>query len=699
MKNNILNKILAVLTVIIIVFCFSTTVAFAESAGSIATDTTVGEDIKQGVKTEYDNIQVNNQNKIGTEVYLTNDTESVLVSVPKKVIVSGVPDTDNLYKGKYKVKVDGDFAGNKTVSVMPDYNVVLKQTGKNDARATITQDKSSFSYQDVIGDNNIGNGVISAKSLTAGSWNGIFNFNINLIEHFVYYSSLEKAVLDANNLTYDNADIKIDDMSNAVAALSISNDNKAYIRLINDANNVQSITLNNDTTLNLNNHTLTFSKECGLLSNNNLDIYNGYVKGSDSNYLIETTNNKLNVNNVNFEQTVSSSLNSTAFIIHSNSTVNNIIESSFNIIGRGNPQKSVVIAAIYPEDSVNNIDNSQFNINVEYCSNSKCLQLQGNASVTNNNFNIVNKEISGYAGAITNSSYSNNKSKIKLKDSTIKIRVDSGKSNGVSTRCDLFVEGVKIDVGILNNAHGMGLGVFGDGDLTINSTAEHPVNIFGSQWGIQTSPLGNTTIHGGVYTSANHTGYIQSHADIYDAQFYIDQSEKYPNKSGCFGLYFGGRETTPGKVVNMYNCIIGNPNKIKQEYNSALCATANWNQNTIHEINLYNCDVYKGSNLFGFSFYNESSQEQKLSEAKFNIYEGTRLFDNNKREITKEQFKKGTEGWKTQKYFKDWSGDTGISKHGLGNGYIYSYCLWDMDNDRFVKHWMTEDTDVYDYRL
>lgn len=82
------------------------TTALAASTGSTANNTSIGQDIAQGAKTEYSTINSNTDTQ--TEVYLTADDSDLIVSVPTTIIVSGTPTTDGKYVGEYSVGVDGD---------------------------------------------------------------------------------------------------------------------------------------------------------------------------------------------------------------------------------------------------------------------------------------------------------------------------------------------------------------------------------------------------------------------------------------------------------------------------------------------------------------------------------------------------------------------------------------------------------------
>jgi len=175
MKNK---KSKAIALILAAIMACSATPAFAASTGSISTDTTVGEDTAQNAKTKY--TETAEEGDVDVDVYLTIDDSGVMVGVPTEIIVSGTPDAQGNYKGEYSVEVEGDFAGNKTLTIAPDASVTLKQTGKNDVAATIAQIKTKFTNADILAKKNTSDGSVTAESLTAGSWSGQFTFNVSL---------------------------------------------------------------------------------------------------------------------------------------------------------------------------------------------------------------------------------------------------------------------------------------------------------------------------------------------------------------------------------------------------------------------------------------------------------------------------------------------------------------------------------------
>lgn len=91
------------------------------------------------------------------------------VSVPKTIQLDG-----SRKSAAYKVTCNGDFPADKKVTVTPDGSFILSSANKADETATVSQDKTEWRYDDTAE----GTGTITAEGLSAGEWNGSFNFNI-----------------------------------------------------------------------------------------------------------------------------------------------------------------------------------------------------------------------------------------------------------------------------------------------------------------------------------------------------------------------------------------------------------------------------------------------------------------------------------------------------------------------------------------
>lgn len=169
------KKVIALCTAAIMAISAVPISAFASSTGSTSANTGIGEDKVQNAKTQYSEIT---DSDTQTAVYLTVDDSDLIVSLPTTVIVSGTPDSSGNYTGNYSVGVKGNMSGSKQVSITPDENVTLAQKGKNNKEAAITQQQTVFTTDD-FKNGTVTNGAITAQGLTAGSWNGKFNFNVS----------------------------------------------------------------------------------------------------------------------------------------------------------------------------------------------------------------------------------------------------------------------------------------------------------------------------------------------------------------------------------------------------------------------------------------------------------------------------------------------------------------------------------------
>ena len=177
MKN--MKNIISLLLVFAICGSLSVSVFAVEPVDSVGSakedifnDTMVGNDSTQGEKSTYTEVSyADNQN---VEVYVTK-ASTYSITIPKTIILDG---STNVATGEYSVKVSGDISGMEIIYVIPNSTFNLKQTGKNDICASITQSKTSWQYANLSVD---AIGLISAENLSAGSWSGSFTFNISRV--------------------------------------------------------------------------------------------------------------------------------------------------------------------------------------------------------------------------------------------------------------------------------------------------------------------------------------------------------------------------------------------------------------------------------------------------------------------------------------------------------------------------------------
>ena len=116
------------------------------------------------------------------------------VTIPKHITLDGATK-----KGTYNISVEGDIAGKETIKVVPEEAVTLSSKDKADVIGTIAQDKTKWSYNEILSNNKIlGNGLIDANKITAGAWNGTFNFNVSLTENSITVTAKNESGEDLN---------------------------------------------------------------------------------------------------------------------------------------------------------------------------------------------------------------------------------------------------------------------------------------------------------------------------------------------------------------------------------------------------------------------------------------------------------------------------------------------------------------------
>ena len=148
------------------------------------------------IETSVCEVTNSNQTDKTTTVYAEIGSE-FKVTIPKKIVLDGATKS-----GTYTVTVEGDIAGLEVINVTPDSAVTLSSKDKADVIGTITQDKLNWTYSEIYTDSKIlANGSISASGITAGAWNGTFNFAIKL-ENNGKYTNSEWSV-EYQDVTFD----------------------------------------------------------------------------------------------------------------------------------------------------------------------------------------------------------------------------------------------------------------------------------------------------------------------------------------------------------------------------------------------------------------------------------------------------------------------------------------------------------------
>ena len=97
------------------------------------------------------------------------------VTIPKKITLGSDKSAE------YAVTVRGSVCAGESVSVIPDSEFTMNETGsrKSSVKGVATQDDTVWNYEQIeAGDAKSGN--VTALGLTAGEWSGSLKFNINL---------------------------------------------------------------------------------------------------------------------------------------------------------------------------------------------------------------------------------------------------------------------------------------------------------------------------------------------------------------------------------------------------------------------------------------------------------------------------------------------------------------------------------------
>ena len=683
-KNKVISLCMAA---IMAVSVFPMTAFASSSVGSTATDTTVGEDTAQGAKTQYSEVGMSDAQ---TKVYLTVEDKDLIASLPTTIIVSGTPTSEGKYVGEYSVGVSGDMSGDKVVTIEPESaNVTLKQKGKNDKSASISQEQTEFNSDDFKNKTRT-NGAVTADSLTAGSWNGTFNFNISYQQvQYSYYSSIELAAKDANNMTTANADVTEDNFDDAVAALLVK-DNKANIKMLKDESNVDNVTLSQDTSINLGTHTVTFAEGKYLTANNNLLIDNGKISTTNSEYAVYTNSqdSSFTMNNVTIKEELSSEI-PTAYMVMSLAQNKQFDKCNFEMTGTGSDKTEAVVLRINGKDRETNstdiINNCKLSQQVDKLRKDNAKNENGTTAYHNDMIVLRHSECI-------------------INDICINQVVNTGtRICGISTASggNLVLNGADISSSATVTQDGCGIMSNGtSGKLEINSTDEHPVTVYGKQWGIETASSTDTAvINGGVYTSTNHTAYFVTSVNATNCTFNIANRDKYDasNLDTAYGFYCGGSvataESTINAVQNFNKCVINNGDTRSQ---SGICLQRNYKYNAPKEVNLTDCELYSG---WRGIYFNSLSGKDYPAVTKVNLYGNTKLYDSKGVLITKQQLADAIAVWKTKEQGSH-SSYPCASTTGLrttANTYIIVGEGWATEKG-VVNAYATEDCGVYDYR-
>ncbi len=94
------------------------------------------------------------------------------IIIPKNIKMSGITK-----KANYTVNVEGEISEVAVINIVPDETIDFVSQASTVISGTITQDKTTWTYDDLDVD---ATGEISAPDLKPGKWEGTFNFNISV---------------------------------------------------------------------------------------------------------------------------------------------------------------------------------------------------------------------------------------------------------------------------------------------------------------------------------------------------------------------------------------------------------------------------------------------------------------------------------------------------------------------------------------
>lgn len=633
-----------------------------------------------------------------TSTLALSENEQYSVSVPTTIVLDGTPNTAGEYAGSYKVSVSGQVSQDRTVTISPENNTVsLRQTGKEAKTASVTQAKKSFNKDD-FSTNAETTGKITAKALTAGSWIGSVNFVISPAIKNVYYSSVERAAADANDLTTKNADVRRDDAEHAVAALTIS-DTKATIRMMKDESGANSFSLTRDTELNLDGHTLSFASGEYATFYKNFSCLDGKISGKDSSYLIfgdkSNKDSTAIFKNMSFDGEASNAHTKNMYIIDVSSNTVQSTDTSFVFTGEGNASNST--NCLISRGSNVAVTGTSFNMNIDNPLRARAAQLAGNVTISNCTVDVVSK--AGMTEGFRLTGAADKSPRSTVEDTTINITTASQSSGNVlglyfqnASSVDVTDVNVFADATGSNAPEACAIRGVAEKKITITSTTDS-MSVYGKDYGLLISTnTGTTEINGGEYSSATHAAQLGETSIAKNAVFNIDRVEQYSEnarpKDIWSPLYVGksGNPSVERYNADFYNCIFGSAEKSSYTYNCAITSQANNTYIPPENLNLHDCVIYQSANLFGFQ-----GTANNINDSKINLFGSTKLYDVNKNIISKEDFAAKNIDWQSKPY-------SSIESNTLliGNNFVYG---WGKINKGTIEaKYVADSTGVYDYR-
>ena len=142
-----------------------------------------GVDKTQRKSTDYK--EYRNYDDVDEQTVIVSATQhtTYTAKVPAILIVDGAFRPNDTNDFSFEVSVEGNLSGDALVRLQPDNSFTLSSFGKEDIPASITQEKTKFTYADGVRIDTpvVSSGIGNVQNMTAGLWYGTWNYNIRFL--------------------------------------------------------------------------------------------------------------------------------------------------------------------------------------------------------------------------------------------------------------------------------------------------------------------------------------------------------------------------------------------------------------------------------------------------------------------------------------------------------------------------------------
>jgi len=189
-----MKHLIAFMLIVMMIVPFSTFAANASTYYDLVTDSKASEnfnddkvnagiDKTQKRSTEYNEYRQYNIVDEQTVIVTATQHTTYTAKVPAILIVDGAFKPNGTNNFSFQVSVEGNLAGDALVKLQPDNSFTLSSYGKEDIPASISQEKTKFTYADGVRIDNpvVSSGTGKVQNMTAGLWYGTWNYNIRFL--------------------------------------------------------------------------------------------------------------------------------------------------------------------------------------------------------------------------------------------------------------------------------------------------------------------------------------------------------------------------------------------------------------------------------------------------------------------------------------------------------------------------------------